>query len=129
MQLALSNIFNLMFAALMSLLSASARAAASFVNATSAIVMSALAELHDTLAWLRARIQYLIAALVLSLANAMAMAQSATIDIDTDTFINAINQWLPLALTITAIGVGIAGGFKLAMFIGRMLINAFDGRI
>lgn len=71
---------------------------------------------------------WLLVALILSI-GAVSQAQSASIDIDTDTFINAINQWLPLALTITAIGVGIAGGFKLAMFIGRMLINAFDGRL
>lgn len=72
---------------------------------------------------------YLIAMLVIMVVAGASMAQTASIDIDTDTFINAINQWLPLALTITAIGVGIAGGFKLAMFIGRMLINAFDGRL
>lgn len=73
--------------------------------------------------------RYITTALVVSAMSGSAFAQSAAIEIDTDTFINAINQWLPLALTITAIGVGIAGGFKLAMFIGRMLINAFDGRL
>lgn len=73
--------------------------------------------------------RWLVASLIIFGTGIASQAQSASIDIDTDTFINAINQWLPLALTITAIGVGIAGGFKLAMFIGRMLINAFDGRL
>jgi hypothetical protein len=73
--------------------------------------------------------KYYLLAMLIALFSVAVSAQSATIDIDTDTFINAINQWLPLALTITAIGVGIAGGFKLAMFIGRMLINAFDGKL
>lgn len=71
-------------------------------------------------------------AIVVMLALFMAsvsMAQSSTIDIDTNSFIDAINQWLPMAVTIAAIGVGIAGGFKLAQFVGRMIVNAFDGRL
>lgn len=66
--------------------------------------------------------------LVFSLA-ASAFAQSETISISTGEFIAAINQWLPMAMTIAAIGVGIAGGFKLARFVGRMIVDAFDGRL
>jgi hypothetical protein len=71
----------------------------------------------------------MLLAMLMALAISPVAAQSATISFDTDTFINSINQWLPMAVSIAAIGVGIAGGFKLAQFIGRMIINAFDGRL
>lgn len=61
--------------------------------------------------------------------STFAQTTPATISVDTDQFINAINQWLPMAITIAAIGVGIAGGFKLAQFVGRMIVDAFDGRL
>lgn len=73
--------------------------------------------------------KWFLLALCLTLVSASAFAQSATIEINTDDFINSINQWLPMAITIAAIGVGIAGGFKLAGYVGRMIVNAFDGRI
>jgi len=56
-------------------------------------------------------------------------AQSDTISVDTGVFISQINAWLPMALTVVAIGVGIAGAFALALFVGRMLLNAFNGRM
>ncbi|MEO1442446.1 MAG: hypothetical protein AAFV33_18745 [Chloroflexota bacterium] len=55
-------------------------------------------------------------------------AQSDTINIDTGVFISEINNWLPLAITIAAIGVGVSGAFALALFVGRLLVNAFNGR-
>lgn len=73
--------------------------------------------------------RWMLLAMLMALAISPVAAQSATISFDTDTFINSINQWLPMAVSIAAIGVGIAGGFKLAQFIGRMIINAFDGRL
>lgn len=73
--------------------------------------------------------KWMILVLVLAIAVAPSFAQTATIDINTDDFINQINNWLPMAITIAAIGVGIAGGFKLAQFVGRMIVNAFDGRL
>ncbi|MEO0564850.1 MAG: hypothetical protein AAF125_22275 [Chloroflexota bacterium] len=63
------------------------------------------------------------------LAAVPTFAQSDTITVDTGLFISEINNWLPMALTITAIGVGIAGGFALAGMVGRMIVNAFNGRI
>jgi hypothetical protein len=75
------------------------------------------------------RNKYFVTIAVLMMVAGASFAQSASIDIDTDTFITAINQWLPMAITIAAIGVGIAGGFKLAQFVGRMIVNAFDGRL
>ncbi len=74
----------------------------------------------------------LIILLVLAFALVLAVptfAQSDTITVDTGVFISQINTWLPMALTITAIGVGIAGAFALAMFVGKMLLNAFNGRM
>ncbi len=56
-------------------------------------------------------------------------AQSDSITVDTGVFISEINNWLPMALTVTAIGVGVAGAFALALFVGRMLLNAFNGRL
>lgn len=68
-------------------------------------------------------------AFVLSAFAGSTFAQTTTIEVDTDMFITSINTWLPMAMTIAAIGVGIAGGFKLAQFIGRMIVDAFDGRL
>ena len=74
------------------------------------------------------RMLFITALLVLSIAGS-SFAQSDAISVDTSMFIAAINQWLPMAMTIAAIGVGIAGGFKLASFVGRMIVDAFDGKL
>ena len=59
-----------------------------------------------------------------------AMAQATdTISIDTGSFIAGINTWLPMAVSIIVIGVGIAGAFALAEFVGNMIIGAFRGKI
>ena len=71
---------------------------------------------------------YVLLAVLFSV-GAPVLAQSDSIQFDTGTFIAEINNWLPMAISIAAIGVGIAGGFKLAQFVGRMIINAFDGRL
>jgi hypothetical protein len=57
------------------------------------------------------------------------LAASVTLDINTDDFITGINDWLVVALPIVAIGVGISGAFAIALFIGRMIINAFKGTV
>lgn len=93
------------------------------------IMQQSSAHLESIKSFVVQHLRVYLSAMIVLLYGGLSFAQTASIDIDTDVFIGAINQWLPLALTITAIGVGIAGGFKLAMFIGRMLINAFDGRI
>lgn len=56
-------------------------------------------------------------------------AQSASLDIDADLFINSINSWLSMAIALVAIGVGIAGAFALARYVGRMILDAFNGKI
>lgn len=66
---------------------------------------------------------------VMAVAVTPAFAQTSTILVDTDQFIGAINSWLPMALSIMAIGVGIAGAFALAKFVGNMIIGALSGKI
>lgn len=73
--------------------------------------------------------RYFVTLAILVFSAMPAFAQSVSVDVDTDTFISAINQWLPLALALTAIGVGIAGAFALANMVGRMIIDAFNGRV
>lgn len=68
------------------------------------------------------------ALLVVSVASVAAQS-SSTITIDTGAFILGINTWLPMAISIIVIGVGIAGAFALARFVGRMIVDAFDGKI
>lgn len=53
---------------------------------------------------------------------------SVTLDVSTDEFISAINQWLPLAISVVVIGVGISGAFALAQFVGSLITNAFRMR-
>jgi hypothetical protein len=69
----------------------------------------------------------LIAIVVLSIAGS-AFAQS-TLEIDANSFIASINTWLAMAISITAIGVGIAGAFALARYVGRMILDAFGGKM
>lgn len=74
--------------------------------------------------------RYILLALVVLIASvAPSFAQSATLDIDADTFITSINTWLSMAIAITAIGVGIAGAFALARYVGRMILDAFNGKM
>jgi hypothetical protein len=79
---------------------------------------------------LRSRLAVLVMVLSVSLMSALpAMAQSDTITVDTGAFISEINNWFPMAVSIAAIGVGIAGAFALARFVGRMILDAFNGRM
>jgi len=78
----------------------------------------------------RARLTAVWVVAVMAMAMAVpTFAQSDTITVDTGEFIQGINTWLPMAIDIVVIGVGIAGGFALAKFIGNMIIDAFNGRL
>lgn len=74
---------------------------------------------------------FMIAAAMLLLAVpafAQDPAPTVNLDIDTDQFITAINTWLPLAISIIVIGVGIRGAFALAQFVGKLITDAFTQR-
>ena len=58
-----------------------------------------------------------------------AFAQSDTIEIDSGLFIEQINIWLIMAMGIVAIGVGISGAFALSKMVGRMIVDALNGRM
>jgi hypothetical protein len=53
---------------------------------------------------------------------------TVSLDVETSAFIDAINQWLPLAISVVVIGVGISGAFALAQFVGDLITSAFRGR-
>ena len=72
---------------------------------------------------------FLLVSLFVLVSAVPAFAQSDTISIDTGVFISQINNWLGMAIGVIAIGVGIAGAFALAQFVGSMIINAFNGRV
>ncbi|MEM9954347.1 MAG: hypothetical protein AAF846_22240 [Chloroflexota bacterium] len=73
-------------------------------------------------------IRMVLLAIVLVLAVMPSFAQSISLDVETDEFISAINQWLPLAISIVVIGVGIRGGFALANYVGDMITSSFNMR-
>lgn len=77
----------------------------------------------------RDRKSVIVSILVFVVGAIPAFAQTTpTISIDTDQFMSAINTWLPMAVQIAAIGVGISAAFALATFVGNMITNAFSGR-
>lgn len=67
----------------------------------------------------------LAVAVMLVLAFPAFAQSSTTIDVDEGSFIAGINTWLPMAIGIAVIGVGIRGAFALAEYVGDMFINAF----
>ena len=69
--------------------------------------------------------KWLILVLVLAFAVAPSFAQSVSLNVSTDEFITSINQWLPLAIAVVVIGVGISAAFGLAEYIGEMFNKAF----
>lgn len=71
----------------------------------------------------------IMAMMILAIGAVPSFAQSATLEIDSDVFINSINLWLGMAISIVAIGVGIAGAFALARYVGQMILSAFSGKI
>ena len=78
----------------------------------------------------RNRAIWLYLTVVAMLATALpAMAQSDAITVDTGAFIAASNQWFPMAVQIITIGVGIAGAFALAQYVGRMILGALQGKM
>ena len=70
-----------------------------------------------------------MALIVLVVAAVPAFAQSDTLTVDTGAFITAINDWFPMAVSIITVGVGIAGAFALARFVGRMILDALSGNM
>ena len=83
---------------------------------------------HEFIARMRASIRFVMAMVIVATMSGATFAQSDIVALDTDIFITQINQWLPMALQIVAIGVGIAAAFALAGMVGMMLVNAFKGR-
>ncbi len=82
------------------------------------------------MAFLRSRLFLVYAALMATLVAAVpTFAQSDTLTVDTGAFIAAINDWFPMAVSIITIGVGIAGAFALARFVGRMILDALSGNM
>ena len=78
----------------------------------------------------RRALTYAMVIAIVVLAAVPTFAQSSsTVDLDASVFISAINTWLPMALSIGAIGVGIAGAFALMKYVGKMIIDAFNGRV
>lgn len=74
-------------------------------------------------------LRYALLLLVMAIAVAPIFAQSDTITVDTGMFIGAINNWLGMAMSIIAIGVGISGAFALAVFVGNMIVGALRGNM
>jgi ABC-type spermidine/putrescine transport system permease subunit II len=72
-------------------------------------------------------IKVIVVAFVLVLGVVPAFAQSVSLNVQTDDFINSINLWLPLAIAVVVIGVGITSAFNLAEYIGDMFNRAFRG--
>jgi hypothetical protein len=73
--------------------------------------------------------KFLVLLVLIFVVGVVGVSAQETIIVDTDSFITAINDWLVIALPIVAIGVGISGAFAIALFIGRMIITAFEGKI
>ena len=69
--------------------------------------------------------RYSIILLMLAFSVASAFAQTVSLDINTDDFLNQTNIWIPLAVAIVSIGVGIRLAFGLAEYIGGMLGSVF----
>lgn len=93
------------------------------------IVAAIRKEAHNVLLVMKTKIHWVLAVMTVSMTMGASHAQSTTIEFDPDIFIAAINQWLPMSMSIQAIGVGIAGAFALAGVVGLMIVNAFRGRI
>lgn len=76
----------------------------------------------------KSQITFMIFAVFMVMAVPAFAQEPATVnlDIDTDQFITAINTWLPLAISIIVIGVGIRGAFALAQFVGKLITDAFS---
>lgn len=73
-------------------------------------------------------VRWIVIAMVILIMAMPSFAQSVSLNVNTDDFINAINQWMTLAVGIIVIGVGIRGAFALANYVGDMIINAFSMR-
>jgi hypothetical protein len=73
------------------------------------------------------KLQYLFLIVSVFLLAVMPAAAQSTLNVDTGVFIDNINAWLGTAMPIAAIGVGIAGAFALANYVGGMIVKAFKG--